>query len=48
MTDAEVADQLLHAEAREGVECGEGFVEEEELGIADERAGERNALRLTT
>ncbi len=40
----EGGDHGLHFEARQGVQGGEGFVEHQELGFADQGAGEGNAL----
>lgn len=49
--DAEFCLQIfqfdLHVLAELGIERGEGFVEEEDLGAADEGAGEGHALALS-
>ena len=42
----EVVDDLPDLEARLRVEAGGGLVEEEQLGVADEGAGERQPLLL--
>ncbi|MNL86796.1 hypothetical protein D3C87_2156590 [compost metagenome] len=36
---------MLQAYAGEGVEGAEGFVEEQDLGLIDQRAGDGGALR---
>jgi hypothetical protein len=46
VTGAQVADESLHAQSGEGVESGERLVEEEELWVAHQCAGERDALGL--
>lgn len=40
------ADEVAHFVAQVGIEVGERFVEEEDLGLEDEGAGKRNALLL--
>ena len=35
---------VLHSHAREGIECAERFVEEENLGMIDQRARQGDAL----
>ncbi len=45
-TFLEVFEFDLHGLAQAGVECGEGFVQEQDLGLADDGAGEGDALLL--
>ena len=46
MAGAEVRHQLLHAQTGQGVERGERLVEEEQLGLAHQGAGQGDPLRL--
>ncbi len=46
VTGAQVRHEVLHAQASQGVERGEGLVEEEELGFAHEGAGQGDPLGL--
>jgi hypothetical protein len=42
----EIEEQVAHDLARLRIERAEGFVHQENLGVADQRLGERNALAL--
>ncbi len=45
---AQVGHEILHAQAGQRVEGGEGLVEEQELGFANEGPGQGHALGLAT
>lgn len=43
---AYLLDRFLHQHFRLGVQCASGFVQQEDLRVTDERAGDRNPLLL--
>jgi hypothetical protein len=44
----EFADEFLSLDPGQGIECGEGFIEQQKIGLADQRPRQRGPLRLTT
>ncbi|WP_247879069.1 hypothetical protein [Azospirillum brasilense] len=46
MPDAELQQIVLQLLPRDGVERGEGFVEQEQRRLGDQRAGQRDAALL--
>lgn len=40
----QLADEVVHADAGQRIECGEGFVEQQEFRLLHQRAGQGDAL----